>query len=98
MAPAGSRVWERLGLGTVRGCLQVGQRVERPANSSLTLNFIPQPAQEKAIMNSSGRLGQDLPDYATATGQIQAPPPLALSTAAGTDHDTLDHLLIQRQP
>ena len=35
--------------GTTSGCLQVGQRVERPANSGLTWNFMPQWEQEKLI-------------------------------------------------
>lgn len=38
------------GSGTVSVCLQVGHFERRPANSSLTLNFMPQWEQEKWIM------------------------------------------------
>ena len=42
----GMRVWLSSGVGTTSGCLQVGHLVERPANSSLTWNFIPHWTQE----------------------------------------------------
>lgn len=47
--PAGTDAWVGSGAGTVRGCLQVGQRLDRPANSGRTWNFMPQ-GQEKWIM------------------------------------------------
>ncbi len=37
--------------GTTSSCLHVGQRVARPANSGLTLNFLPQLEQQKSIMS-----------------------------------------------
>src|SRR5262249_48897059 len=39
--------------GTISGCLQVGQVADRPANSGLTWNFMPQLAHQKAIMEDS---------------------------------------------
>jgi hypothetical protein len=44
-------------VGTINGCLQVGQPDWRPANSSLTFSLRPQRGQEKVIMAGSGKAG-----------------------------------------
>ena len=52
--PAATSAWVLSGAGTTSGCLQVGHRDERPANSGFTLSFMPQWEQEKEIMGPRG--------------------------------------------